>query len=180
MDPVLPRAMPELLCTLISTVSKVSQLSDQTGTSLFLKQRRTCSRSAARLVLLAGVASLMMACSSIPVPQFPGVYKIPISQGNIITQEMIDKLEPGMTRRQVIFVMGTPLVRDPYDQDRWDYVFNYQPGGGERGQERVSLYFQSDVLSHFEGDFEPGPDAAWHQGSAVSSRTAGGNPDQSS
>src|SRR5690554_4635663 len=105
MDPVLPRAMPELLCTLISTVSKVSQLSDQTGTSLFLKQRRTCSRSAARLVLLAGVASLMMACSSIPVPQFPGVYKIPISQGNIITQEMIDKLEPGMTRRQVIFVM---------------------------------------------------------------------------
>lgn len=144
------------------------------------KAGRAVPRPVARLTALTLLASLLMACSSIPVPQFPGVYKIPISQGNIITQEMIDKLEPGMTRRQVIFVMGTPLVRDPYDQDRWDYVFNYQPGGGIRGQERVSLYFANDVLSHFEGDFQPGPDAAWHQGSTASARSAGDTPDQSS
>lgn len=112
-------------------------------------------------------ALFVSACSSLPLPQFPGVYKIPIAQGNIITQEMIDKLEPGMTRRQVIFVMGTPLVRDPYNQDRWDYVFNFQPGGGERGQERVSLYFQNELLSHFTGDFEPSPDAAWHQSAGI-------------
>lgn len=112
------------------------------------------------LVLL--VATLTVAaCSSIPVAQFPGVYKIHIAQGNIITQEMIDQLEPGMTRRQVVFVMGTPLVRDPYNQNRWDYVFNFQPGGGERGQERITLFFESDLLSHFEGDFEPGENAAW-------------------
>lgn len=164
----------------MSVMSKVSQLSEQSRTPRLLKQLRTSSGKASRLLVLAWSASLLVACSSIPVPQFPGVYKIPISQGNIITQEMIDKLEPGMTRRQVIFVMGTPLVRDPYDQDRWDYVFNYQPGGGERGQERVSLYFQSDVLSHFEGDFQPGPDAAWHQGSTASTRSTGDNPDQSS
>jgi outer membrane protein assembly factor BamE len=112
------------------------------------------------LVLLVATLSVA-ACSYIPIPQFPGVYKIPIAQGNIITQEMIDQLEPGMTRRQVVFVMGTPLVRDPYHQDRWDYVFNYQPGGGERGQERITLFFDNDRLSRFEGDFEPGEDAAW-------------------
>lgn len=117
------------------------------------------------LVLLVATMAVA-ACSSIPLPQFPGVYKIPIAQGNIITQEMIDQLEPGMTRRQVVFVMGTPLVRDPYHQDRWDYVFNYQPGGGERGQERMTLFFENDLLSRFEGDFEPGEDAAWTRSAA--------------
>ena len=86
---------------------------------------------------------------------FPGVYKIGIPQGNIITQEMIDQLRPGMTKRQVIFVMGTPLVRDPYRQDRWDYVYSYQPGGGERGQERITVYFVEDQLVNFSGDFVP-------------------------
>ena len=116
-------------------------------------------RFAGALLLL----SAFTACSSLPVPQFPGVYKIAIQQGNIITQEMIDQLEPGMTRRQVIFVMGTPLVRDPYNQDRWDYVFNYQPGGGVRGQERVTLQFENDQLISMSGDFEPGPESAWYQ-----------------
>ena len=73
-------------------------------------------------------------CNNIGSMDFPGVYKISIPQGNIITQEMVDQLRPGMTKRQVIFVMGTPLVRDPYHQDRWDYVYNFQPGGGELGQ----------------------------------------------
>jgi outer membrane protein assembly factor BamE len=120
-------------------------------------------RSTLRAALLLATSLLISACSSVPLPQFPGVYKIPIAQGNIITQDMIDKLEPGMTRRQVIFVMGTPLVRDPYNQDRWDYVFNFQPGGGERGQERVSLYFVNESLSHMSGDFEPGENSAWYQ-----------------
>ncbi|OFE13787.1 hypothetical protein PHACT_12120 [Pseudohongiella acticola] len=122
------------------------------------------------LILLVATLSFA-ACSSIPLPQFPGVYKIGISQGNIITQEMVDQLEPGMTRRQVVFVMGTPLVRDPYNQDRWDYVFNYQPGGGERGQERMTLYFDNDLLSRFEGDFEPGEDAAWSRSASVTDET---------
>ena len=90
---------------------------------------------------------------------FPGVYKISIPQGNIITQEMVDQLRPGMTKRQVIFVMGTPLVRDPYHQDRWDYVYNFQPGVGERGQERLSVLFENDQLVSLSGDFEPTPEA---------------------
>jgi outer membrane protein assembly factor BamE len=109
---------------------------------------------AVRLSILLAGALLISACS-IPRLQFPGVYKIDIEQGNIITQEMIDQLRPGMTKRQVIFVMGTPLVRDPFHQDRWDYVYNYQPGGGIRGQERVTMFFENDLLSHFTGDFKP-------------------------
>lgn len=115
------------------------------------------------------------ACSGMRVPQFPGVYKIAIAQGNIITQEMIDQLEPGMTRRQVIFVMGTPLVRDPYEQDRWDYVFNYQPGGGVRGQERVTLMFENELLTSLSGDFAPGPESAWFDSANSASDDADSN-----
>jgi len=91
--------------------------------------------------------------------QFPGVYKLSIPQGNIITQDMVDQLRPGMTKRQVIFVMGTPLVRDPFHQDRWDYVYNFQPGGGQRVGERVTVYFENDELIRIAGDYQPDPDA---------------------
>lgn len=105
--------------------------------------------------VLLGLMSLLLACNNVGSMDFPGVYKIAIPQGNIITQEMIDQLRPGMTKRQVIFVMGTPLVRDPFHQDRWDYVYNFQPGGGVRGQERVTVFFENDALINFTGDFVP-------------------------
>ena len=109
-----------------------------------------------RIVLCTSALSLALgACGNIGSMDFPGVYKIGIPQGNIITQDMVDQLRPGMTKRQVIFVMGTPLIRDPFHQDRWDYVYNYQPGGGQRGQERVSVFFEDDELVRFTGDFVP-------------------------
>ena len=110
----------------------------------------------AKLALLLGSMLVTGACSYLPSLQFPGVYKIDIQQGNIITQEMVDQLRPGMTKRQVTFVMGTPLVRDPFNQDRWDYVYSYQPGGGVRGQERITMFFENDLLVKFTGDFKPG------------------------
>ncbi len=110
----------------------------------------------AKVALLLSSMLVASACSYLPSLQFPGVYKIDIQQGNIITQEMVDQLRPGMTKRQVTFVMGTPLVRDPFNQDRWDYVYSYQPGGGVRGQERITMYFENDLLVNFTGDFKPG------------------------
>ena len=112
-----------------------------------------------RTLVITALASLALlgGCGNFGSMDFPGVYKISIPQGNIITQEMVDQLRPGMTKRQVIFVMGTPLVRDPYHQDRWDYVYNFQPGGGERGQERLSVVFEDDQLVSISGDFEPTP-----------------------
>ena len=108
---------------------------------------------------LIGIMVALSACGGLGNLEFPGVYKISIPQGNIITQEMIDQLRPGMTKRQVIFVMGTALVRDPYHQDRWDYVYNFQPGGGIRGQERVTIFFVDDGLVRFTGDFTPTSEA---------------------
>ena len=116
-------------------------------------------RQIKRTLALTALASLALlgGCGNFGSMDFPGVYKISIPQGNIITQDMVDQLRPGMTKRQVIFVMGTPLVRDPYHQDRWDYVYNFQPGGGERGQERLSVEFEDGELIGLSGDFEPTP-----------------------
>ncbi|MFM1896755.1 MAG: hypothetical protein RLZZ385_1829 [Pseudomonadota bacterium] len=107
-----------------------------------------------RIALLLTGCLLLGACGG-NILQFPGVYKIDIRQGNIITQDMVDQLRPGMTKRQVIFVMGTPLVADPFHQDRWDYVYNYQPGGGERVGERLTVFFENDSLVSITGDFVP-------------------------
>ncbi|MGQ7959459.1 outer membrane protein assembly factor BamE [Pseudomonas sp. SP16.1] len=88
---------------------------------------------------------------------FPGVYKIDIQQGNVVTQDMIDQLRPGMTRRQVRFIMGNPLLTDTFHADRWDYLYSIQPGGTQRLQERVSLVFDgNDQLIGLAGDFMPG------------------------
>lgn len=110
-------------------------------------------KQAFRISALLILTSLLLACGNFGNMDFPGVYKISIPQGNIITQDMIDQLRPGMTKRQVIFVMGTPLVRDPFHQDRWDYVYNFQPDGGIRCQERGSVFFVEDALTNFTGDF---------------------------
>lgn len=88
---------------------------------------------------------------------FPGVYKIDIQQGNVVTQDMIDQLRPGMTRRQVRFIMGSPLVTDTFHANRWDYLYSIQPGGAARQQERISLTFNgNDQLVGLSGDFVPG------------------------
>ncbi len=88
---------------------------------------------------------------------FPGVYKIDIQQGNVVTQDMIDQLRPGMTRRQVRFIMGNPLLTDTFHSNRWDYLYSIQPGGGQRLQERISVNFSADdQLVGLSGDFMPG------------------------
>lgn len=88
---------------------------------------------------------------------FPGVYKIDVQQGNVVSQDMIDQLRPGMTRSQVRFIMGNPLLTDTFHANRWDYLYSIQPGGGKRLQERVSVIFNgNDQLAGLSGDFMPG------------------------
>ncbi len=87
--------------------------------------------------------------------QFPGVHKIDIQQGNIVTQEMIDQLKPGMSQRQVRYIMGTPLIEDTFNPNRWDYFYSMIPARGEPTKERLSIYFDGESLSHFSGDFAP-------------------------
>jgi outer membrane protein assembly factor BamE len=87
--------------------------------------------------------------------EFPWVYKIDIEQGNIIEQEAVDQLIPGLTKNQVRFILGSPINIDTFNQQRWDYVYSMSRGGGGHRQERLSLYFVDDRLEYFQGDFIP-------------------------
>lgn len=101
--------------------------------------------------------SLCLSCVLTVGCSVPGVYKLDIQQGNIITQDMVDQLRPGMTTRQVRFIMGTPLITDTFSPQRWDYLYSIQPGGENRHQERISLFFdEQDQLTGLTGDFQPG------------------------
>jgi outer membrane protein assembly factor BamE len=85
------------------------------------------------------IATTLSACLS--------VYKVEIQQGNVVTQEMIDKLKPGMTRSQVRFVLGTPLVTDAFHPDRWDYYYYLRPSKEKTGQtQRLTVTFKNDLL----------------------------------
>ena len=85
--------------------------------------------------------------------KIPGVYRIDIQQGNAVDQEMINKLKPGMSKSQVAYVLGTPLIIDTFHPNRWDYVYSFHPGNGVREQRTLTVYFTDDEkLSHLEGD----------------------------
>ncbi|MGY8870692.1 MAG: outer membrane protein assembly factor BamE [Pseudomonadales bacterium] len=94
--------------------------------------------------------TLLSGCSG-----FPGVYKIDIPQGNIITQEMVDQLKPGMNHSQVRYVLGTPLVVDTFNGERWDYIYTFKKGGETRTQEHLSLLFTDGLLTNMSGDYKP-------------------------
>ncbi len=98
------------------------------------------------------IVCLLAGCS---FGRFPGVYRINIEQGNILTQEMIDQLELGMTQRQVKFILGTPLIQDSLNQDRWDYRYLLRIGNDTIEESLVTVYFDGDNLSNIEGDITP-------------------------
>jgi outer membrane protein assembly factor BamE len=84
----------------------------------------------------------------------PFVYKLDIQQGNVVDQNMIDKLQKGMDKTRVRFIMGTPVLADPFHSNRWEYIFSYQEGGKKREQRHISLHFEDEKLAYIEGDVE--------------------------
>ena len=101
------------------------------------------------MVALSLVATLCVACS------LPRVYRLSVQQGNVITQEMVDGLKPGMTVEQVAYIMGKPVIRNPFDEERWDYVYTLRVPGYVNERVKMSLFFTDGVLTHFTGDFKP-------------------------
>ena len=102
--------------------------------------------------------SLLLIClSGCGFVGFPGVYKINIEQGNIVTQEMVDQLKPGMSRRQVRFILGTPLLEDSFNQSRWDYTYIIRNGPEILAEQQLTVYFEGDSLTRFTGNLTPGP-----------------------
>ena len=106
-------------------------------------------------ILAASLAVLALAgCSYIPQVS---PYRMEIQQGNMVNQEMVSKLAVGMTKEQVKFILGTPLIIDPFRLDRWDYVFLRQPENKtEVEKRRIVVFFEENKLKRLEGDVVSG------------------------
>lgn len=105
-----------------------------------------------RVLLSLIVLLALTGCSSL---RFPGVYRINVEQGNIITEEMIGQLKPGMSRRQVRYILGTPLVEDSFNRDRWDYVYVLRNGNTIITEDTLSVYFEGDTLERYSSSIDP-------------------------
>src|SRR5437868_2663831 len=100
------------------------------------------------------VLAFLPALSACGVPRIPGItpYKPEIQQGNYVSQEMISQVKPGMSREQVRFILGTPLLTDIFHSDRWDYVYWREAVNGKREERRVALFFDDGKLARIAGD----------------------------
>lgn len=99
-------------------------------------------------------ALLLVSCGSgrLPVPDMTP-YRMEIQQGNFVSQEMVSKLKPGMSKDQVRFVMGTPLITDSFHGERWDYVFRRQMANSrELEQRKLAVFFEGGKLKRIDGD----------------------------
>ena len=98
--------------------------------------------------LLAVAALALAAC----------VYRIDIQQGNLLDEEDINQVDLGMTRSQVQFLLGTPMVSDSFHRDRWDYAYYYRRGRSPDADRRwVVVYFENDRVQRIERDIELQP-----------------------
>lgn len=114
-----------------------------------MESKKVVTRTILALATALIVAMIVTSCA------LPRVYKVTVQQGNVITQQMVDSLRPGMTREQVAYVMGEPVIKNPFDQDRWDYVYTLRVPGVVNDHMKMSLFFTDGLLSHFVGDLAP-------------------------
>ena len=96
--------------------------------------------------LLLFISIFIAGCS------IPKTYEVVIAQGNLVDQEMIDKLEVGMTESQVKFVMGSPLISDTFYPNRWDYFTSVTQGSETFTEQKITLYFEENKLVRWEGE----------------------------
>ena len=88
------------------------------------------------------------------------VYRQPIYQGNLLDKAAVDQLQVGMDQRQVMGLLGTPAIRDPFHQDRWDYVASRRIGrGGDTVVKNMTVWFENGNLARWEGEYFPEEDS---------------------
>jgi outer membrane protein assembly factor BamE (lipoprotein component of BamABCDE complex) len=94
-------------------------------------------------------APLLLACALLASPAC--VYRMPIQQGNFLEKTQVDQVEPGMTRPQVLFLLGTPMVPNGFDADRWDYYY-YAKFSRKYAADtlRMTVYFKDDKVDHVD------------------------------
>lgn len=104
-------------------------------------------------VLLSG--ALIAGCSRPDLPDLrnvPFAFRVDVQQGNVITQEMLAQLKPGMDKKKVNYIMGSPAITDTFHSNRWDYVYTFQAGHKKPQMRRVTLMFEDDKLVSVDGD----------------------------
>lgn len=89
------------------------------------------------------------------------LYRQPVFQGNLLDKTAVDQLQAGMDRQQVMVLLGTPSIRDPFHHDRWDYVASQRIGRtGKPEVKAMTLWFENGQLSRWEGEYFPEQDSA--------------------
>ena len=104
-------------------------------------------------------ATIVFVLLSLHGCKVPGMHQPEIEQGNIVTQKMVDRLRPNMTKAQVEFVLGRPVYQNTFDVNRWDYIFTRESRTGERVRRLLTLKFEDDELVAISGDYRPEGDA---------------------
>lgn len=120
----------------------------------------TCIKSSGMRLLLtcAITCTLLSGCSHL---RFPAVFKIDVAQGNILDPEKVSQLRPGMNRRQVVYLLGNPLLRTPLTPNEWRYLYQFSKSSGVPKQYEIRLEFDGDVLKAIHGDINS--IKTWHK-----------------
>ena len=125
------------------------------------------------LIFITAIATLVFAgCSSFSenmssvadvVPnalnKAPFIYRPTIQQGNVVKQEQVNELRPGMSKRQVRFLLGTPMLDDVFHANRWDYPYTIGRGSTPQEIRRLTVFFENDRLVRITGDMRPQPES---------------------
>ena len=117
------------------------------------RQTRSVLAAAAAAAFLAGCGSMQDVSRSVADVITP--YKVEVVQGNFISKEQVQALQPGMAREQVRQILGTPLVSSLFHGDRWDYVFTLRRKGIEAQRRQLTVWFKEDRMDRVEGDPMP-------------------------
>ena len=103
--------------------------------------------SISRIRLLKAALYLIIGASLLVLNGCVRSYRVEIQQGNIISAEQIEKITPGTSRNEVRFILGTPLIEDPFHAERWDYFYSLDPAKGELVTKyRLSVWFEHDQV----------------------------------
>lgn len=133
--------MKEYICSHSSSAQLLKAVHSGSGKPVLFQRlfTRFIQRKAPLGIIFVSLLCLLTAC----------VHRLDIQQGNVITQEMVAKLSKGMAQRQVLGVVGTPMVIDPFSSDRWDYVYSMKSGRSDGSQfSHVTLYFKQGILDN--------------------------------
>lgn len=138
-----------------------------------MTQRTSFSRVFRAAGLAAGMAGLATSVGCSQVPRIVTEYRIDVQQGNLLTQEMVSQLRPGLSRDQVRFILGSPMLVDMFHANRWDYVYRLQKGATREVETRLfTVFFDAEgKLERVAGDVVPeGATVAAEQAPDVKSR----------